>query len=202
MVVMKKVIFLLGFFGVMPLQQIFAQDTPTPPKFEYITNQAAPLFTLQDMNGKMVSLADCKGKVVVLDFWATWCGPCKASFPGMQQAVNKYKDTQDVVFLFIDTREKMENYKQFVTDFITNNHYTFKVLYDEMSFDGTKSKLYQDYKLAGIPTKFVIDKSGIVRFEEIGFASGKSDQSLAKEVSDMIEEAKKPAVTGTSTKTK
>ena len=54
-------------------------------------NQPAHAFTLKDLDGKAVSLADLKGKIVIVDFWATWCGPCKASFPGMQLAVNKYK---------------------------------------------------------------------------------------------------------------
>lgn len=57
--------------------------------------EVAPAFTLLDRAGKEVSLADYKGKVVVLDFWATWCGHCIVSFPGMQAAVNKYKPEFD-----------------------------------------------------------------------------------------------------------
>ena len=199
---MKKIGLLLAFSGLLSAQLLFAQNTAPLPKVEYITNQPAPSFTLKDTSGKAVSLADYKGKVVVLDFWATWCGPCKMSFPGMQEAVNRYKDDQNVAFLFIDTREKVENYQQLVGAFLATNHYSFKVLYDDMSMDGTKSKLYKDYKLFGIPTKFIIDGEGIVRFERIGFMSGKNNQELADEVADMIEKAKKPASDGTSVKSK
>jgi cytochrome oxidase Cu insertion factor (SCO1/SenC/PrrC family) len=68
-----------------------------------IINDPASKFTLMDLNGNKVSLDSLKGKTVVVDFWATWCGPCKASFPAMQKLVDRHKDDKNVAFLFVDT---------------------------------------------------------------------------------------------------
>ncbi len=69
----------------------------------------AAQFTLKDLEGNEVSLENLKGKTVILDYWATWCGPCIASFPGMQRAVDKYKDDESVQFLFINSWESGDN---------------------------------------------------------------------------------------------
>jgi thiol-disulfide isomerase/thioredoxin len=62
-----------------------------------------------------------KGKTVVVDFWATGCGPCKASFPGMQKRVAKFKDNPDVKFVFVDTWERDGDKKKAAADFIAAN---------------------------------------------------------------------------------
>jgi len=141
-------------------------------------SEPAPEFTLLDLDGKKVSLEKLKGKVVVVDFWATWCGPCLASFPAMQKAVEKYSEDPNVQFLFINTWERVENVKQNVIDFIKKNNYSFHVLLDE------NSEVIEKYKVSGIPTKFIIDKNSTIRFMEVGF-SGSEDQ-LVKELSLMI----------------
>ncbi len=142
-------------------------------------------FTLKNLEGNNVSLASLKGKVVVLDFWATWCGPCKASFPAMQTAMNKYKNDKDVAFVFIDTWEHKEPkpMRDDAAKFIADNKYTFPVALDE------KDKVVTDYNVSGIPTKFVVDKKGNVKYTSIGYA-GKPDE-LVEELSMMIENAKK-----------
>jgi thiol-disulfide isomerase/thioredoxin len=138
-----------------------------------------------DLDGKNINVEDLKGKVVVVDFWATWCGPCKASFPAMQKMVNKYKEDPNIKFVFIDTWEKGENKKKEAADFITTNKYSFHVLLDN------EDKVVAQFKVDGIPTKFVIDKNGNIRFKAVGFDG--SDDKLVDELTAMIELASEDA---------
>ncbi|MFN8250376.1 MAG: TlpA disulfide reductase family protein [Ferruginibacter sp.] len=146
-------------------------------------SDAAPKFSLKDMEGNTVSLEGLKGKVVIVDFWATWCGPCIASMPAMKRAQEKYKDRSDVKFVFIDTWETVDNKLQNATDFMKKNNYPFHVLMDD------DSKVVADFKVSGIPTKFIIDKNGSIRFKSVGF--GGNDDALVDEIDSMIELAAK-----------
>jgi thiol-disulfide isomerase/thioredoxin len=112
-------------------------------------------FTLPDAGDKLVSLSAFRGKMVVLDFWATWCGPCLASFPKMQELVEKY-DGKKATFLFVNTWEnsKPETTREKVDKLLKEKKYTFHVLYDY------KDEVVKQYKIEGIPTKIVIDKNG------------------------------------------
>lgn len=141
----------------------------------------APDFVLFDLDGNKVSMASLRGKTVVLDFWATWCAPCIAAFPGMQTVMDKYKTDDKVVFLFINTLEKGPDKKKKAGDLISEKNYNFQVLMDE------QDKVRGDYKVSGLPSKVVIDKDGNIRFKSMGFSPGSEP---VKELSMMIEMAK------------
>jgi len=140
-------------------------------------NQPAPQFTLMDLEGKQVSLSDLKGKVILLDFWATWCGPCKFSFPTMQRAVDKYKDNPNVVFLFVNTFQSEIDKKKNAEDFIKETKYTFHVILDN------ENKVAASFGVGSIPTKIILDKNGNIRFNVVGASAG--DEAL-EEIATMI----------------
>jgi thiol-disulfide isomerase/thioredoxin len=147
----------------------------------------APEFALKTLDGNTVALKDLRGKIVLIDYWATWCGPCKRSFPFLQQVYEKYRKDPRVAIFAIDTweREKGTAREATVKKFLAENKYTFPVLYDDASVE--------KYGVEGIPTKFMIDQKGIIRFKSVGFESG---EKMLAEIDAQLAMLLKPAGQG------
>lgn len=122
-----------------------------------ISKTKAMDFKLKDLNGKEVSLSDYKGKKVFLNFWATWCPPCKAEMPEMETLYQETKDS-DLVILAVNLDED----KDTVQKFISSNKYNFPVLLDTDNIVASK------YGVVSIPTSFFIDKEGNIADKHIG----------------------------------
>lgn len=114
-------------------------------------------FKLKDLDGKELSLSDLKGKKVFLNFWATWCPPCKAEMPEIEKLYAETKDT-DLVIVAIEIGEPLSTVKSF----IDSNKYSFKVLLD--SDQSVASK----YNIASIPTSYFIDANGNIISQNVG----------------------------------
>jgi thiol-disulfide isomerase/thioredoxin len=145
-------------------------------KAEALANELdikAPLFSLPNLEGKTVSLADQKGKVVVLDFWATWCGPCRLTMPLLQD----YLETEpaNVAFYSVDV---WESDTSLVRPFLADYGYDFNVLFADNSVP-------DEYGVNGIPTLFVIDKNGIIRYRNVGYTPY-ADQILTWQVNSLL----------------
>jgi cytochrome c biogenesis protein CcmG/thiol:disulfide interchange protein DsbE len=127
------------------------------------TKVEAADFTVYDKDGNQVKLSDYKGTPVVLNFWASWCPPCKSEMPHFKEADDKYGE--DIKILMINMtdgkRETVESAKEFMED----NGYDMITLYDKDLDAATK------YKISGIPRTVFIDKDGFIEIDRVGIVN-------------------------------
>ncbi|UQZ33432.1 cytochrome C biogenesis protein [Paenibacillus sp. PK3_47] len=117
--------------------------------------QQAPDFALTDLQGNQVQLSDFEGKRVLVNFWATWCPPCKVEMPHMQNIYNDYQ-TKDVVILGVNMTLTEEN-PDAVDEFVNEQQLTFPIVMDK---DGD---VMQTYEIMAYPTTYLLDANGVIR---------------------------------------
>lgn len=121
---------------------------------------AAPDFTVNDKDGNAVKLSDFIGKPIVLNFWASWCPPCKSELPDFNKVYNEMKD--DVVFLMVDLVDGQRETVATGSGYITEQGYSFSVYYD------TTQEAANAYGISSIPTTLFIDKDGNIAEGQTG----------------------------------
>ena len=149
------------------IQEINAGATEAAPT-------AAPDFTVYDIDGNPVKLSDFWGKPVILNFWATWCGPCKAEMPALQDAYEEYGDA--IQFLVVDIADGKNDTAEAASTYIAEQGYTFPSYYD------TALEAAYTYGISGIPATYFIDSEGYFVTRQLGSMT----ESILKQGIDML----------------
>jgi peroxiredoxin len=130
-----------------------ADSVQSEPK----VGQKAPDFRLQNLNGQTVSLEDLLGKAILLNFWATWCGPCRGEMPYLEEIYQDWSD-DELILLTVNYGESASQAK----NFLQSNNLTLPVLLD------SRKVVAEQYYITAIPTTFFIDKDGIIQDKVVG----------------------------------
>ena len=173
------VIFMVGAYAlyaqlserIAPPEQLATQPTQQTQQI-----QKAPDFTVYDKEGNAVKLSDFFGKPIVLNFWASWCGPCQSEMPDFQE---KYQELgNDIQFLMVNMTDGQRETLEVASEFIAQKGYTFPVLYD------TQAQAATTYSVYSLPTTYFIDAQGNVAAQ----ATGAIDAATLQKGIDMIKD--------------
>lgn len=154
---MKLKMFISLFLIVFSISLFAQDDLESTTKLKVGDNM--PVFTCKSLSGKDLSSENLKGKVVLINFWATWCPPCKAEMPLMQKELFESIQDENFVMAAISRGEETDVVKKFIDQY----KYTFPIYLDK------EAKVYNLFASKYIPRNFVIGKDGKIKFSSIGF---------------------------------
>ena len=174
---MRGKIFIYSFFVVFIFlfSLLFTVDGREDDLFSKIKispikgDKRAPDFSLKDLNSRKVGLKQFREKIIFLNFWATWCGPCKEEMPSLEVLHQQFKEKN---FILLAISVDYEGLKP-VQEFINKYHYTFPVLLDP------KCETLDLFEVKGIPTTFLIDKKGRMVGKAVGPRDWKSPEVIS-----------------------
>ena len=157
------------------------QESVEEPDDSNVKLQPALDFELQDQYGNTHTLSDYEGKVIFMNFWATWCGPCKAELPDIQKLYEKYQDSEEVVILGVAAPDYgNEGSREEIISFLEENELTYPVLMDE------RQQLFYGYGVNAFPTTFMIDADGNV----YGYVQGQIPYEFMEDIIRQTKEGK------------
>jgi len=159
---MLKVMLVITLVLVLTSGLVMAGCSPSSTQGVEVGN-LAPDFQLQNLDGQTVSLGNLRGKSVLINFWATWCSPCRSEMPYIQEIYEEWVD-KELVVLAINIGESSSKAEEFMQSY----NLSFTVLLD------TKQDIAQKYNIQYIPTTFFIDKDGIIQDKVIGAFQNKT----------------------------
>lgn len=168
---MKKLLFLTGLLVLLISAFSCSRDGG-----KAVDGNRAHDFTLSDINGKKITLSEMKDKVVMIEFWATWCPPCRQSIPDLNTIYEKYKD-RGFVLLAISL-DKGSDAQSNVMSFMKEYPIAYTVLLDN-------GETGRKYGVNSIPTSFIIDKNGRIVNKHIGY-SPNSANAISQEIEALL----------------
>ncbi|WP_127585164.1 TlpA family protein disulfide reductase [Paenibacillus koleovorans] len=145
---------IVGLAVVAVYQNVSAGDqaasvpTETAPRPNYL----APTLALEGLDGQSYQVGGTRDKVLLINFWASWCGPCELEAPDLKRLADKYKDGMELYAINVTSQDRMDNVNSFVKHF----GFDFPVLLDP---DGQAS---DTYRIRGLPTTFLVDRNGVI----------------------------------------
>ena len=157
---------------VIALTGCVSPDSENRGNESALIGRPAPDFTLRDLKGNQVSLSGFRGQPVVLNFWATWCAPCRVEMPYLEELHTKYKD-QGLVIIGMNTETDYMKVKRFAESLVS-----YTVLLDG-------STQAQAYDVSGIPTTYYIDRKGVIRHLSVGFSPG-DEAAIEEKIKELL----------------
>ena len=133
-------------------------------------------FTVKDENEKIINVSGLKGKVVFINFWASWCPPCRAEFPSIQKFFEKYRSIDELVFLTVNLDEDLDAGKMY----LEKEKFTVPFLFPN-------GNIPKEYFSGSLPTSVVLDKTGKIRMKHEGMADYSKD-SFFEEINQLLKE--------------
>ena len=140
------------------------------------TKNIAPDFTLKSQTGKNLKLSELRGKVIMINFWASWCGPCRQEMPVLDQLYKHYRPL-DFTVLGVNVEQNPDDAKSLLKDVSVS----FPILFDK------ENKVSKLYNIKGMPSTVLVDRDGNVRYVHIGYQSG-TEQEYQQQIRTLIRE--------------